>query len=64
MSPIVMPLRASTRSVAWTGPVQVVVRLGADQALRDDARPRSQSERPRAVLLGEQDGGRAVGDLR
>ena len=44
--------------------VKVVVGLRPDEALRDDPGPRPQPECPRPGCLGQQHGGRAVGDLR
>jgi alkylation response protein AidB-like acyl-CoA dehydrogenase len=46
------------------GAVQVVVGLGADQALRHDASAGPQPELVTALGRGQQQGGRAVGDLR
>ena len=45
-------------------PVEVVVGLGADQALGHDPRPRAQAEGACLALLEQQHRGGAVGDLR
>ena len=46
------------------GTVEVVIRLGADECLADDAGPGLQAERARLVLVHPQHRGGAVGDLR
>jgi hypothetical protein len=43
--------------------VEVEVRLGTDETLRDDARPRSQPECRGLLGVHEQHGRRTVGDL-
>src|ERR1700722_15959819 len=50
------------RRLHWA--VEVVVRLGADERLADDAGPRLQPERLGFVFVHPQHGGGAVGDLR
>ena len=44
--------------------IEVVVRLGPDEGLGHDARPREQALRPCHGLVHPQHRGRAVGDLR